>query len=73
MHKGNILIRLIILFLLIHTSLYATPTNKETVKLENFQIFYINDEFSQLNIQDISQTKFWQKLPRQFALGYHLN
>lgn len=65
------MIRFIIFFLLLFTYLNATPINKDSPRLENFKILYLNDESSQLNIQDISQTEFKQEIPSQFALGYH--
>ncbi len=63
--------RFIIFFLLLFTSIYATPIKEDIPRLENFKILYFHDALSQLNIQDISQTEFTQELPSQFALGYH--
>lgn len=51
--------------------LYATPLTNTNNKLENFTIFFLNDDYSLLSIHDVSTTNFTHEIPSQFALGYN--
>ena len=66
------MLRFLLLFTIFISYLFASPNitiDKKDI-YNNFEVFYIKDKTSKLNIDDISKIKFEKTIPNAFSLGY---